>query len=63
VYAITIGDGTLFPLNQKPEAEDVANYYGRKDGYLLTCMITYDDEKRIRHYLAGFAKVLFWILK
>jgi len=54
VNAIAIGDGSLFPLNQKPETEDFSDYHGRERGYLLTCMIINDDEKRLRHYLTGF---------
>jgi DDE superfamily endonuclease len=47
-------DGTLFPLRFKPDREDAPDYSGRKHAYSLSTMIICDDQKRIRHYLAGW---------
>lgn len=33
-------DGTLFPLEFRPETEDAADYHGRKFQWSLTCLVT-----------------------
>jgi hypothetical protein len=50
---LAVADGTLFPLKTEPQSQDGPDYSGRKFGYSLTVMIVNDDQKRIRHYLAG----------
>jgi hypothetical protein len=50
---VFIADGTLFPLGERPQVEDWADYHGRKYGYSLNAMILSDDKRRIRAYLAG----------
>ena len=51
---IAVADGTLFPLNSKPQSDDAQDYHGRKFAYSLSVMIINDDAKRIRYYLSGF---------
>ena len=50
---VFIIDGTLFPLMNKPQLEDAADYHGRKFGYTINAVILCDDQRRIRHYLSG----------
>jgi len=50
---VFIIDGTLFPLRNRPQTEDYADYYGRKLGYTINEVILCDDQRRIRFYLSG----------
>ncbi len=50
---VYIADRTLFLLATKPQVEDAADYNGRKLGYTINAILICDDERRVRHYLAG----------
>ena len=54
VNNIGVADGTLLPLTYEPQSEDAPDYHGRKYAYSLSVMIVNDDNKKIRHYFAGF---------
>jgi DDE superfamily endonuclease len=54
INCVRVVDGTLFPLTYEPRSEDAPDYNGRKFQYSLSTIIVNDDNKRIRHYLAGF---------
>jgi DDE superfamily endonuclease len=54
VNCVGVVDGTLFPLTYEPRSEDAPDYHGRKFQYSLSTIIVNDNQKRIRHYLAGF---------
>jgi len=47
-------DGTLFPLEFRPETEDAADYHGRKFQWSLTCLVVSDQKRRIRWYNCGY---------
>ena len=51
---IGIVDGTLFPLWSKPQREDFADYFGRKMGYSLTCLVVNDHKRRVRYFHLGW---------
>lgn len=46
-------DGTLIGLESKP-VKGGEDYYTRKGNYALNAMIICDDQRRIRHVMAGF---------
>jgi hypothetical protein len=46
-------DGTLLPLEQKPQTNG-EDYYTRKGGYALNALITCDDVARIRDVVVGW---------
>lgn len=52
--SVGIIDGTLLQLAFMPEADDKADYSGRKYQWSLSTMIVNDDKCKIRYYLAGF---------
>lgn len=53
--AILVVDGTTFPLMQRPNREDAADYSGRKEGYTITNLFFSDMRRRIRYYVIGWA--------
>ncbi len=51
---VGFADGTLNPLATQSCRHDVADYFGRKDGYALSTMIICDDKNMFLYHLAGW---------
>ena len=51
---VGIIDGTLLELGIMPEADDKADYSGRKYPFSLSVLIVNNDTGKIRYFLAGF---------
>ena len=53
-HVVGVADGTLFPLDFKPNRNDYPDFKGRKGKYTITCLIVNDHMRRIRYYHLGW---------
>ena len=51
---VGVADGTLFPIQFKPQRNDYPDFKGRKGTYTITCLIVNDHMRRIRYYHLGW---------
>lgn len=47
-------DGSLIPLEQRPEIDGANDYFARKQGYSSNIMAVCDDKKRLRALVTGW---------